>query len=192
MSSRKSARWSLAVPNLRPQVSSGSPSSARRALRDIVIVIVVVLVFLNTSYWLINQYARYIYLAGGMCAAALAYLVSANWLKNTVVVVAAMSLLLMADEIYSDVMEKPSSGASVRASQRETLRYSEPLRSNGGPLGYAPLPNRVVKAWKTIGSDRVYDVTYTIDNYGLRVTPEDPGQCGAARRIFIRSAAPSP
>ena len=130
-----------------------------------------VLVFLATAYCLINQSVLYIYLGGGLYAAALVYLVSANWLRNSFVVIAAVSLVLMAGELYFNIMEKQDSAASPRASQRETLRYSEPLRSNGGPLGYAPLPNRVVEAWKIIGVDRIYHVTYTIDRHGLRVTP---------------------
>src|SRR5215813_5227489 len=41
-------------------------------------------------------------------------------------------------------------------------------------LGYAPLPDRTVRARRVLDGHVVYDVLYTIDADGLRITPSDP------------------
>jgi hypothetical protein len=54
---------------------------------------------------------------------------------------------------------------------------------NGGPLGYGPAPGKSVRAWKTVGHDVIYDVTYTIDDSGFRLTPRPATPVGIERTI---------
>ncbi len=184
MPGRKWAPSSPTVANTTPKVPLGSQSLAHHALRDITAVIVAGLALLGTAYWLINQDFMYIYLSGAIYATALVYFVSTGWLRNTFVVVTAVFLSLMAGEFLLGAIEDDGSAATLRKDQHYTRGYSQPLRANGGPLGYAPYPNRVVEAWKIVGSDRIYDVTYTIDSHGLRKTPGITASA-AARSAFL-------
>ena len=167
----KLARGRPSPPNTVSDIPSGSPRSGRRPCRDITTVIVIGLVLLETASWLVDQSLFYIYLGRGIGAAALAYLISAPWLRHGLIAITAVLLSLMAGELYLDAIENNGSAGQRRSDQHATLRYSKPLRSNGGPLGYAPLPDRVVEARKSVGSERIYDVTYSIDDHGLRITP---------------------
>ena len=184
MPGRKWAPSSPTVANTTPKVPLGSQSLAHHALRDITAVIVAGLALLGTAYWLINQDFMYIYLSGAIYATALVYFVSTGWLRNTFVVVTAVFLSLMAGEFLLGAIEDDGGAAKLRKDQHYTRGYSQPLRANGGPLGYAPYPNRVVEAWKIVGSDRIYDVTYTIDSHGLRKTPGITASA-AARSAFL-------
>ncbi len=46
------------------------------------------------------------------------------------------------------------------------------------------MPDRVVEARKSVGSERIYDVTYSIDDHGLRITPGVKAST-AARGAFL-------
>jgi hypothetical protein len=58
-----------------------------------------------------------------------------------------------------------------------TLDGSRPAASftrSDDDLGYAPIPGARVRARRSAGEATLYDVTYSIDSGGLRVTPGDP------------------
>jgi hypothetical protein len=155
-----------------------------RPLIDTAIVIVAGVLVLLTAYWLIligNNFA-YIYLSGAMYAAIVAYLVRVAWLKNAFIGLCSLFASLMMAEI---VLFALSTDDGSNATEY-VKGYSEPFRQNGGHLGSSAMPNKSVEAWKTIRQHTVYDVTYTTDASGFRVTPGiEPARLESGAYLFF-------
>lgn len=152
------------------RAASGSKRLLRIAL-DSSIVFFWTVACLVSAYLLINSSFAYIYLLCGVYAAISTYFVATNWLRNSFLAIAASLFALLFAEIVLASFGGADAEPSQRAIRRYIKGYSEPLRQNGGPLGYGPIPDRAVRAWKIVGNDRVYDVTYTINESGFRTTP---------------------
>lgn len=143
----------------------------RRTSLDVAVAAGAGILLLAAAYLLINANFAYIYLTGTVCTAVAAYLLTRPSLRRTFVLISSLFLSLLAVEILLSVIEGPGA-----ADERYTKGYSERIRINGGALGYAAAPSKSIHAWKIVGNDRVYDVTYTTDSHGFRVTPGfEPG-----------------
>jgi hypothetical protein len=123
-----------------------------------------------TAYWLINRDFIFIYAVCFVYTAAAAWWVSASWLKNTFTSLSALLFSLTIAELALAFVE-PEELRSGHNVARFVKGYSQPLRENGGELGYRPYPARAVQAWKTFGREKLYDVVYTINEDGYRQTP---------------------
>ena len=145
--------------------------SYRLFLKDFVIIGITAIVVLAIAYKLVNENFSYIYLTTLLCSLIAAILISTNWLKNSFVLLTAIFFSLMVGELVLRAVATDGDGESGRIRQGYTKGYSEPLRENGGPLGYGPIPNRTVRAWKIVGTESVYDATYGISPEGVRITP---------------------
>lgn len=123
---------------------------------------------LLSAYGLINYDFVFLYAAFFIYTALAAWGSSVNWLKNGFVSLSALCFMLAIGEVVLSFAEPLESS---REAVRYTKGYSQPLRENGGELGYRPYPERKVRAWKNFGNERLYDVVYTINADGYRETP---------------------
>jgi hypothetical protein len=141
-------------------------------------------VFLFSAYLLINDNFAFIYLAGGVCASVAICLVKGKLVKNLALVAATLFFGLSLAEVFlAAVLPEGDVATSLSKPKNYKKGYSEQFRLNGGPLGYGPAPGKSVRAWKTVGHDVVYEVTYTIDDSGFRLTPRPATPVGLERTI---------
>ena len=146
-----------------------SSASMSRSFIDFVVVTGVITLCLLTAYCLVNHDFVFIYGTCFVCTAVAVWCLSVDWLKNMFVFLSALLLgLAVAEAVLS--FAEPGGVESGREVARYTKGYSEPLRQNGGELGFRPYPSRSVRSWKTLGNERIYDVVYTINEDGYRQT----------------------
>ena len=165
-----------------PGVVDGVPGLIRRrTVPDAAVAAGAGILLLSAAYLLINANFAYIYLTGTVCTAVAVILLRRPWLRHVFVLLSSLFLSMLACEILLSFIEGPGA-----ANERYTKGYSERIRINGGVLGYAATPSKSVHAWKIVGNDRVYDVTYSTDSHGFRVTPGfDPGASIAGTIAFF-------
>ena len=147
-----------------------STAAIPRKFIDLVTVLSVITLCLLTAYYLINYDFVFIYLACFFYTAVAAWFLSISWLKNSLISLSALLFSLVIAEAVLSFAE-PGKLELERGTARYTKGYSQPLRENGGELGYQPYPAREVQSWKTLGNERLYDVVYTINEDGYRQTP---------------------
>ena len=140
-------------------------------VRDLLLTGVIAVAVLALAYRLINGNFAYIYLAATIGALIGTVFLSTRWIKNGFLLLTAVFLSATLGEAALRALAADEGGAPPRAAY--TKGYSLPFRQNGGPLGYAAFPDRQVRAWKTVGEERVYDAVYGISPEGIRVTPGD-------------------
>ena len=157
---------------------------------DIAIVMACGAACLFAAYQLINGDFLTIYTACFVIVAIAIPVLSSMWLKNAFLSLATLLFVLAFAELVLSFAE-PGAVASERQSASYTKGYSQPLRENGGALGYRPYPDREVRSWKTFGNEKLYDVVYTIDADGYRQVPGfgDPEEAGAPVVFFGGSFA---
>jgi hypothetical protein len=144
-------------------------SNQARGLADTGIIAFCGVASLLGAYYLINGSFVWIYVLGGGFSVIALMLVRAEMSKRLMIAVVSLLLsLAVAEGFLRGVASKDDAPAAGR--RPYTKGYSQPLRKEGGPLGYGPVPGRSVRAWKTVGRDRAYDVSYTIDEHGTRLT----------------------
>jgi len=141
-----------------------------RKVIDLIIVLGTGVLCLLTAYWLINNDFVLIYGACFIYIALATLCLFTSWLKNTFVSLSALLFILAIAEVALFLVE-PGKLESERKAANYTKGQSQPLRENGGELGYRPYPEREVNSWKTLGDERLYDVVYTINEDGYRHTP---------------------
>lgn len=144
-------------------------SSQARALADTVTIAFCGAASLLGAYYLINGNFVWIFVLGCGFSVVALLLVRAEISKRLMIaLVALLASLAVAEGLFRSLASKDEVPAAGR--RPYTKGYSQPLRQNGGPLGYGPFRGRSVRAWKTVGRDRVYDVSYSIDEHGMRLT----------------------
>lgn len=141
-----------------------------RKVIDLTIVLGASVLCFLTAYWLVNNDFILIYGACFIYPAVAALCLSTYWLKNTFVSLSALLFILAIAEVVLSFVE-PGELESERKAASYTKGYSQPLRKNGGELGYQPYSKREVQSWKTFSNDRLYDVVYTINEDSYRQTP---------------------
>ncbi len=150
-----------------------------RKIIDLFIVLGTVVICLVTTFWLINNDFVLIYALCFVFSAVAGWALFTSWIRDCFVVLSALLFsLAIAESVLS--FAEPNELESKRKAASYTRGYSQPLRKNGGDLGYQPYPARAVRAWKTLGNERLYDVVYTINGDGYRQSPgftgdEEPG-----------------
>jgi len=141
-----------------------------RKIIDLFIVLGTVVICLVTAFWLINNDFVLIYSLCFIICAVAGWALSTSWIRDCFVFLSALLFSLAIAELVLSFAE-----SNELESQRNTSRfskgYSQPLRKNGGDLGYQLYPARAVRSWKTSGNERLYDVVYTINEDGYRQTP---------------------
>lgn len=148
---------------------AGSSTRTRRFI-DIWIVVVTGTLCAVSTYWLINRDFSLIYAVGFLFTASATWLFSCARLKNGFLALSCLLLMLSVSEVVLSHVT-PSELESNRNAARYTRGYSQPLRRNGGDLGFEPIPDRQVEVWKTLGDKRIFDVVYTITPQGFRYIP---------------------
>ena len=141
-----------------------------RRLIDTCIVVVSGTLCVVTAYWLINSDFSLIFAAGFVSTALATWLLSSARLKNGFLALSCFLLMLAVSEIVLSHVT-PEESEFNRNAARYTRGYSQPLRRNGGELGFEPIPGRQVEVWKTLGDERIFDVTYSITPQGFRYIP---------------------
>ena len=144
-------------------------SNQAKALADTATIAFSGVASLLGAYYLINGSFVWIYVLGGGFSIVALLLLRTETSKRLMIGVVALLLSLAAAEGLLRSLASKGEGP-VAGRPPYTKGYSQPLRQEGGPLGYGPVPGRSVQAWKTVGRDRVYDVSYTIDEHGMRLT----------------------
>lgn len=100
-----------------------------------------------------------------LCAA-----VTATWLKYLCITVFTLLIPLTLAEGYFYHLVKKEVGINV---QRGGI-FAKGLARPDADIGYAPVPNSKVQSHVVRDGKEVYNVTYTLNDKGWRVTPEAP------------------
>ena len=145
--------------------------SSIRFLKDIIILLVIAVIVLAITYWLLNENFAYIFLTALVGSVLATVFMTTSGLKNTCLFVTTLLFSLLVGESVLRAITAENSDGTGEGRPHYTKGYSKPLRMNGGPLGYGPIPDNAVRAWKTVGSEMVYDVVYSITPAGIRFTP---------------------
>jgi hypothetical protein len=160
------------------------PMSRLRASRDLGIALGAGALCLVTAYWLINRDFALIYAMCFVYTAAATWCLSSPLGKNAFLSLSVVWLMLAVGEVALSYATPAELEADLD-SRRYSRGYSQPLRRNGGELGYEANAGRTIRAWKMLGSQRIYDVTYTIDAQGLRQVPGLDRQRGSASPVVF-------
>ncbi|MDH3689553.1 MAG: hypothetical protein OEU36_08760 [Gammaproteobacteria bacterium] len=157
--------------NVSSDASTHTPSRLRgRKFIDLIIVLGAVVICLVTAFWLINNDFVWIYSLCFIICAVAGWALSTSWIRDCFVFLSALLFSLAIAELALSLAE-PNDLKSQQNTSRFSKGYSQPLRKNGGDLGYQIYPARAVRSWKTVGNEKLYDVIYTINEDGYRQTP---------------------
>ncbi len=115
---------------------------------------------------------------------ALAYAVKNPFLKYLAISIFSLTLPIMALEGYYYIYLQQergisrqiiqSSEASEQKSKQQDVIPKQNLTRRSDDIGYVAVPNAVVHSASVRDGVQIYDVVYTIDNKGRRITPNAP------------------